>query len=133
MKRQIENLLVRIEESSNKTVIHEKERRLEQLEMDRHVLSDKLRSVVPTAGEFDEAIELSLKFLSSLWDVYEDAPLNLKRLVLRRAFLEPIRYSRESGCRTANLSFPFKGFQGMQCGECRLVGDERLELPTSSV
>jgi hypothetical protein len=74
-----------------------------------------------------EFIELSLDFLAKPWNIYENGSLLLKQTVLRLAFTEPLRYSRESGYRTIETAFPFKvlaGFNSQNSEMVRAVGLE---------
>jgi site-specific DNA recombinase len=53
--------------------------------------------------------------------------------VLRLAFAERIIYCRETGLQTPKTSLPFRMLNGLRGQNLEMVGDERLELPTSSV
>ena len=128
---QISKLLDRIVESSSTSVISALEQRVEKLEREKFRLSEKAETMVPPKGRFGESIELAMKFLSSPWNIYENGSLPLRQAVLRLAFVEPLRYSRETGYRTTKTTFPFKVLAGLQGPKCQMVPLERIELSAS--
>ncbi|GGO12129.1 hypothetical protein GCM10007972_16700 [Iodidimonas muriae] len=128
---QINKLLDRIVESSSASVISALEKRVEKLEREKFLLTEKAENMVPAKGRFGESIELALKFLSSPWNIYENGSLPLRQTVLRLAFVEPLRYSRENGYRTIETAIPFKVLAGLQGQNCQMVPTARFELATS--
>ncbi|SMO99741.1 hypothetical protein SAMN06265173_1605 [Thalassovita litoralis] len=130
VEKQIENLLDRILDASSPSVVSAYEGRIAKLEREKILLSEKAVQVVPPKGRFEEFIELSLEFLSRPWNIYENGNLALKQTVVRLAFSEPLRYSRESGYRTTETAFPFKVLAGI-CSEKReMVRPRRLNYNT---
>lgn len=107
------------------------EKRVEKLEREKLLVAEKAETTVPAEGRFGESIELALRFLSSPWHIYENGSLPLRQTVLRLAFVEPLRYSRENGYRTTETAFPFKILAGLQGPDCQMVPPERIELSTS--
>ena len=61
--------------------------------------------------------------------MYENGSLALEKTVLRLAFSEPLRYSRENGYRTSETAFPFKVLAGFNNLKSEMVRLRRLELP----
>ncbi|MEJ8472877.1 recombinase family protein [Roseibium algae] len=112
IETQIEGVLDRIVEATNPSVITAYEKRIERLERDKIVLAERVENHIPPKGRLEEFIELSLVFLSRPWEIYENGSLAVKRTVLRLAFSEPLRYSRENGYRTTETTFPFKVLAG---------------------
>jgi len=100
IEKQIGKLLDRIVESSSSSVINALEKRVEKLERKKLLVAEKAETMIPAKGRFEESIELALRFLSSHWKIYEIDSLPLRQTVLRLAFVEPLRYSRESGYQT---------------------------------
>ncbi|WP_152477087.1 recombinase zinc beta ribbon domain-containing protein [Roseovarius sp. THAF9] len=127
---QIEGLLDRIVDASSPTVVTAYEKRISKLEREKIRLTDRASRVVPPKGRFEEFIELSLEFLARPWNIYENGSLAMKQTVLRLAFPEPLRYSRENGYRTIKTAFPFRVLEGICNQKCEMVPPERLELPT---
>ena len=129
--RQIEGLLDRIVEAKNASVVTAYEARIEKLERDKIVLAEKIEKVVPPKGQLEDCIELTLRFLSSPWNLYKNGDFALRQTVLRLAFSRPLRYAPNGVYGTPEFSFPFKylsGFSGLK-NEMVLLG--RIELPTS--
>ena len=129
VEAQIEGLLNRIVESSSGTVVKALEARVEKLERQKFVLNERSNKIVPPKGRMEEFIELSLRFLASPWDIYKNGSLTVKQTVLRLAFSEPLRYSRETGYRTIETALPFKVLAGFSSQMCEMVRSRRLELP----
>lgn len=105
---QIEALLDRIVEAASPSVIQAYEKRIDKLERQKIRLSEQSARSVPPQGRFEEFIEHALHFLANPWNIYEKGSLVLKRTVLKLVFAEPLRYSRETGYRTAKTTLPFK-------------------------
>ena len=131
VERQIEGLLDRVLDATNPSLVSAYESRITKLEREKILLTEKAEKIIPPKGRFEEFIELSLSFLSSPWNIYENGHLTLKQTVLRLAFTEPLRYSRESGYRTPETTFPFKVLAGFSNQKCEMVLLERIELSTS--
>ena len=84
------------------------ESRIEKLERDKLVLNDKIAKSVPAKERLEDCIELSLKFLSSPWNIWRNGDFSMRQTVLRLAFAEPLRYSQNGVYETPKFSFPFK-------------------------
>ena len=108
INRQLENMLDRIVEANSASVVNAYESRIEKLERDKLVLNDRITKSVPPKGRLDDCIELSLKFLSSPWNIWKNGDFAMRQAVLRLAFAEPLRYSQNGVYETPKFSFPFK-------------------------
>ena len=69
INRQLENMLDRIVEANSASVVSAYESRIETLEREKLVLHEKIAKSVPPKGRLEDCIELSLKFLSSPWNI----------------------------------------------------------------
>ncbi len=118
---QIENLVDRIVGASSSTLVSAFEVRIEKLEREKILLSERAEKSLPPKGRFEEFIELSLLFLSNPWNIYQNDSYTLKQTVLRLAFAEPPRYARKTGYRTTNTSLPFKVLEGFSTVKCEMV------------
>ncbi|MCR9135737.1 MAG: recombinase family protein [Alphaproteobacteria bacterium] len=127
---QIETLLERIIEAENASVIRAYEAKIGKLEREKAVLLSNADKIVPPKGRLEEFIEPALNFLANPWNIYINGGIALKRTVLKLAFAEPLRHSRETGYRTAEITFPFKVLAGVKGDRCEMVGPEGLEPPT---
>lgn len=119
--KQIENLLDRIMNASSPNVIGTYEKRIAELERQKITLAERAESAVPEAGRLTEFIELALTFLANPWNIYKNGSFALKRTVLKLAFAEPLRYTRNKGYRTAEITFHFKVLADSQSLKCRMV------------
>ncbi|WP_090214649.1 recombinase family protein [Epibacterium ulvae] len=108
VEKQIESLLGRIMSATNDTVIGAYEDKIASLEKSKIRLQDKLNYQRPPQGRLEEVLELSLKFLSSPWKLWESGNITSRRLLLRLAFTSPFAYHRNEGARTPEISLPFK-------------------------
>ncbi|SEJ65743.1 Site-specific DNA recombinase [Pseudooceanicola nitratireducens] len=125
--KQIDNLLDRIMNSSSPSVIGAYEKRIEELEREKIRLAERAESAVPSEVRLSEFIEPAMTFLASPWNIYKNGNFALKRTVLKLAFAEPLRYSRNEGYRTAETTFPFKVLADFSSLKCGMVGDPGIE------
>ncbi len=132
-EKQIESLLDRIVDASSPSVINAYEARITKLENEKFRLSEKAAAIVPPKDRREEFIEPALRFLTNPWNLYEKGSLTLKKAVLRLAFEEPLRYSRENGYRTAKTTFPFKVLADLYNPKSEMVEPRGVEPLTSAV
>ena len=126
---QIEALLDRIVEATSPSVIQAYEKRIDKLEREKIKLDEQAAMKVPPKGRLEEFIEHALTFLGNPWKLYENGGFAFKRTVLKLAFAEPLRYSRDNGYRTAKTTFPFKVLAEISTQKCGMVRVEGLEPP----
>ena len=124
--KQIDNLLDRIMNSSSPSVIGAYEKRIEELEREKIRLAERAELAVPSEARLSEFIEPAMAFLASPWNIYRNGNFALKRTVLKLAFAEPLRYSRNEGYRTAKTTFPFKVLANFSSLKCWMVGDPEV-------
>ncbi len=127
VEKQIDSLLDRLVDASSASVIRAYETKIEKLEREKLRLADQLEKAGAPKGHLDEFIEPALKFLSNPWNIYQKGSFALRQTVLRLAFAEPLRYSRENGYRTAEITFPFKVLADFSTPKCGMVGDPGIE------
>ena len=130
IEKQIEVLLDRIVDSGNGSVIAAYEKRIAKLEREKALAVEKLAANGKPRLTLEESFELSLRFLSSPWNVWKNSDLIGKKTVLRLAFLEPVAYCRNQGLRTPNLAFPFKALGGFCINKCEMARRGGFEPPT---
>lgn len=132
-EREIETVLERIVDTSSKTMIKAYEARIEKLERQKIRLTEQAENCIPSKGHLNEFIEHALTFLASPWTIYEKGEFALKRTVLKLAFAEPLRYSREKGYRTVETAFPFKVLAEFSLIKCGMVEPRGIEPLTSTM
>ena len=133
LNRQLESMLDRIVEANSASVVSAYETRIEKLERDKIVLQERIAKSIPPKGRLEDCIELSLKFLSSPWNIWKNGDFALRQTVLRLAFSGPLRYSLNGVYGTPEFSFPFKYLGGFSGSKSEMVPQGRIELPTSSL
>ncbi len=130
-EKQIEGLVDRLVETSSQSVVAACEGRIEKLERQKILLTEKAEKTLPAKGQRESCIELALQFLTSPWEIYKNGSYAARRSVLKLAFVEPVRYSRNEGYRTINSAFPFKMLKEITDPNGEMVLLERIELSTS--
>lgn len=104
---QIEKLVERTLHVANPRVIAAYEKRIDELEIKKLILSEKASKAAIPRRPFDEILELSLRFLSNPYGIWAAGKFTLKRMVLKLAFCEPLLYCKDTGYRTPKTSLPF--------------------------
>lgn len=90
-------LVERIVQTSNARVAEAFEKRIEELQDEKTILTQKASKVGTPAMSFDELFEHSLRFLSEPKKLWNSGSLALKRLLTRLSFTEAVRYARGHG------------------------------------
>src|SRR6056297_2642435 len=119
--------------ASSPSVITAYEKRIGELERKKIKLAEQADSAVPDQRRLSDFIEPALTFLASPWNIYKNGNFSLKRTVLKLAFAEPLRYSRNECYRTAETTFPFKVLADFSSLECGMVEPRGIEPLTSSL
>ncbi len=113
---QIKKLVERTLEVTSSRVMAAYEKRIDELEIKKLVLSEKVSKTGIPQRPFDDILELSLKFLSNPYGIWTTGKFTLKRMVLKLAFSEPLLYCKETGYRTPKTSLPFSMLGGKNNG-----------------
>ncbi len=121
IEKQIEALLDRIVESGVGSVIAAYEKRIGKLESEKALLEERVAMGGKPKNTLEESFELALRFLSSPWNIWKNGRIEWQKTVLRLAFSEPVRYSRNQGVRTPIFSFPFKVLEGFSTAESEMA------------
>ena len=129
LEKQIDGLLNRLVEATSATTIKAYERKIDQLEQDKLLASERLQSCIKPRGSAGQVLELAMRFLANPCKLWESGDLMLQKMVLRMVFAEPLPYCRNEGYRTPKTTLPFKVLEGVQAPNCKMVPRRRLELP----
>lgn len=106
--RQIGQFLERVVEARTPSVIGAYEDRIAKLEEEKLVVRESMADAKRPKSSFDDTLRTALGFLANPWDQWVSGKLENRRTVLKLAFADRLRYARETGFRTANLSLPFR-------------------------
>ncbi len=130
IERDVDSLLQRLVQTENQRMIAAYEGRISELEQEKAIIEGEVSKLATPHRSFEEMFELSMKFLSSPYDMWEKGDLEVKRTALRLVFSRPLIFSRETGVQTGETTFPFKALRYLDGTELKVVPPERLELPT---
>jgi len=111
-EQQISKLVDRIVNTTNERAVAALENRIGELEKQKLILAEKAQESTAPQPSFNEKLELSLKFFANPHKLWASGRFELRRLVLKLVFKEPIRYCREQGTRTPKTSLPFNVLGG---------------------
>ena len=129
--KSLSELIDRLVETKNPTVVKAIETKIEKLEREKFALVEKAAEPLPSVGKFEECIELSLRFLSRPWDIYKNGSYAVRQTVLRLAFSDPLTFTPEGVYGTPKTTLPFKVLGHFDNQKCEMVPQGRIELPTS--
>ncbi len=127
----IDQILGRIMEASNDTVVRAYEDKIAKLEKDKALIREILAKQTPPKDALSEKLELTLQFLSNPWKIWESGHVQAQRLVLKLAFLDRIPYDRKTGPRTPQKALPFKVLEAVTGGEISYGAVGGTRTPTS--
>ena len=108
VEKKIDGLLDRIVESENGAVVAAYERKVAELEREKHLLAEKQGRCGTVARDYDETFRTAFEFLSNPCYLWEKGGLEDKRIVLQLTLDSHLEYDWNQGVRTTELSFPFK-------------------------
>jgi DNA invertase Pin-like site-specific DNA recombinase len=128
--RKIEPLLDRIVETDSRTIASALERRVEELEERKLLLKEKIETVGTPKRGYDETFRTAIEFLANPWNLWASDRMEDKRMTVKLAFAESLRYSRKEGFRTPKTSLPFKVLGRITSALGEMARPERFERPT---
>ncbi|MFC6199191.1 recombinase family protein [Ponticaulis profundi] len=128
----IASLLDRIVTATNESVINAYERRIESLEKEKLLLSEKLSQQPQKDRPFEEMFELTMRFLSSPYNLWKKGDYIARQTVLRLVLSSPLAYDRKSGFRTPDISNIFRGLKGDMMSEIQMAHPSGFEPETSA-
>ena len=130
LEKSIDQLMDRIVASDNPKLISAYEFRIEKLEEEKALMSEKVEKTVTPITTFEGTFRTACEFLTNPWKLWTSELLEHKRMLLRMVFPERIAYDRKTGFRTASIAQPLKLFGTFDGSRCGVVGPEGLEPPT---
>jgi site-specific DNA recombinase len=131
LEKQVDDFLQRIVESNNPRVIQAYESKIEKLEDQRLLLREKALKTGKPRHTFEQMFELAMLFLTNPYEIWRSGNFQLRRILLRLAFLERPRYCRKDGCLNVKKSLPFNLLGSKSMFDSEMVLPERFELSTS--
>lgn len=104
----VAQLLDRVVESENRSVVAAYESRISDLEREKLVLAERIAACGKPLADYDETFRTAIEYLSSPWILWESDRLEDKRAVLKLTFAGQLAYDKNDGFRTPDLALPFK-------------------------
>ncbi len=132
IEKQVGQYLERILDASVPSVITAYEDRIRKLEEEKLAIRERMAASAPAPARFDETLRTALDFLSNPWILWTSERLEDKRTVLKLAFADRLRYARNEGFRTSDLSLPFKLLGGISGSEREMAHPRGFEPLTSA-
>jgi site-specific DNA recombinase len=86
---------------------------------------------MPPLASFAVTCRTASAFLRNPVKLWRSGGIDGQRAVLRLAFAGRLQYARETGCRTAEFSIPFKMLGGRKMIRSGVVEPGGIEPPTS--
>ncbi|RMA42921.1 recombinase zinc beta ribbon domain-containing protein [Rhodophyticola porphyridii] len=126
LDKKIEALVSRVLTAQTEAIVPVYEAEIVSLEHDKARLAEKVQKQTEPKGSFEEKLEPALTFLANPWKLWEtpgEAQVHLRRLVLKLAFGTRIKYCRNHGARTPEISFPFKVLDRFHMLRCQNGAD----------
>ncbi len=106
--QQLEQVLARIVNTDNERLISAYEDKLQKLEEQKLVLSEKIANSGADLPCFDSTFRTALEFLKNPHKLWLSDKLADKRTVLKLVFAEGVSYDRKEGLRTAPIAQPIR-------------------------
>ena len=132
IERDVEKTIQHLVRTDNASVITAYETRVEELKKEGALIEEEVARIGTPAHSFEEMFELSMKFLSSPYDIWKKGNLMVKRTVLRLVFSCPLTVSRKIGVQTGETTYPFKFLHDFESVDHKVVHPTRFELVTSA-
>ena len=104
----IAKLVSRIVETDDDRLIAAYESEIRSLDAEKLILAELSVQNAARRRPFDDIYRTACAFLANSWKLWASERLEPKRLVLRLAFSDRLRYCADEGCRTAKTALPFK-------------------------
>ncbi len=132
IERQVNQLLERILDASLPSVITAYENRIRTLEEEKLAIHERVADEGRPKASFDKTLRTALDFLANPWNLWSSGTLEDRRAVLKLTFADRLRYKRNEGFRTADLSLPFNMISGIFGGKNEMVHPTGFEPVTSA-
>lgn len=121
VEKKIADLLDRVVEASSSSVVRAYEKRIDELEMQKAIMRDKIANCGKPLKGFNETYRTAFDFLANPCKLWNSPRIEDRRAVLKLVFAEQLPYARGEGYRTAQISMPFKMLGGTNMAENGMV------------
>ena len=129
--RKIGQLLDRIVDANNDTLIQAYEKRVKDLESHKIEMKGKIDNCDRPAEDFGKFFRTAFEFLANPCNLWDSNRLEDRRAVLKMVFAEKLPYHRIEGFRTAKTTLPFNVLGDFSLGKNGMVSPSGFEPETS--
>lgn len=132
VEKKVSQLLERIMDAENTTVIKAYEGKLDSLERKKLILREKIEKCGTPIRDYQSSFQTALKFLANPWNLWETGRIEDRRAMMKLVFGGRITFDRKSGFQTPEISLPFKMLTGLSSPEKGMVRRAVLSEPVSA-
>jgi site-specific DNA recombinase len=100
--KKIEAMLERLMETSSNSLVRAYESKIENLEMEKLVLNEKLLKNNKPTNTFEETFRTAIKFWENPYKLWDTGSFESKLMVMRMVFSSKLPYLRGKGFRTTS-------------------------------
>ncbi|MEX6633429.1 recombinase family protein [Hyphococcus lacteus] len=111
---QVTQLMDRIVEAASPSVIAAYEKRIQKLEADKLILTERIALSGKPRNTFEDSFRTAFDFLKSPVKLWRSGELAARKTVLKLTFAQQLSYVRGEGFRTAFPSLPFEIIQRLK-------------------
>jgi len=133
IERKSAQLMDRLVEADNPTLIAAYEEQVRKLHGQRIAVQEKLAGPAPVQTDFEETYRTALKFIENPIEPWVSGDLAQRRLVPKLMFGDRMLYRKNEGYRTAGIAHPFRVLRAMRDGKSGMVEPRGIEPLTSAV
>ena len=130
IERNVDQLLDRIVETDNSSVIRAYEKRIKELEAQKIERQERIAQCGRPIRSFEDSLRTALTFLGNPQKLWDSERLEYKKAVLKLAFGDRLVYVRNEGFRTADLALPFKALADMSGSKSKMARPAGFEPAT---
>lgn len=128
---EFESILDKLTKTTSDLITKVYEKKLEDLEKEKTVLTQNLDSKKLTPFDFQTALENVLNFIKNVGYYWKNGNADAKKTILKLCFQDYLYYSENFGFQTPKYSLPFKLFRSLGEGESPLVEVGGIAPPSS--
>ncbi len=133
IERKLSQVVDRLVEADSSTIVKAYEKRVEELERQKLILTEKIAKCGTPARDYQSSFQTALKFLANPWNLWESGRLEDRRAMLKLVFGGRIVFDRFEGFQTPEISLPFKALGAISGPKKDMVRPAGLEPATPSL
>ena len=127
IEKQITQFIDRAMATNAPAMIEVYEGKVVELTTQKSLIEEWIANSGRPASSFDASLRTALDFLANPSKLWNSGSLDSRRAVLKLTFADQLRYRRNEGFRTADLSLPFKALMSLGGSEKRMVRPSGFE------